>query len=373
LGEDFAKMLCFPKRTGGAAILLQTQGFFARLLKGDARLSDTPRSDVASAQRDLKKLSLPQLLRISSFAFEDVSCGSTQQSSHATFLKILEECLADAVASRAFGADSGMAALRGREPDASVAEKMLLIFGAHCRSATKSRSAWWSLSVGGKRCFLHLDSCSLHEKAPEGSVFCYDSTQSTHECLHWEVFLVSDVVAWVNDHAPMTRRVSMTPRVVGRVSLTPCGGRPSLTPHVAPSVLASLPTPCRKNSSVNNVTLRRPDSSRSSTPQVAALGIVSKARNNCSPGSTSSESEESSDADVLAESKSSANQTDPRLSDLPKLQSRLSAIRRLSSLSEADANSSEARAQTACLLENTIDLADELLHRLIGQQVQQFS
>jgi hypothetical protein len=200
LGRD--GLLDFPRRKNGTPMLTR-QGFFERLLKGQASLQDCASADCSAAEADVKRLSLVQLLDIRCKHI-DYSPEGRSQVGKASFLGLLDRCASAALAERLLKEQ-----VLADAHKAIVTRQAMLIYGASRELAKLSEEGggeWWLLAVGGTRRYLHLPSCEVSGAPPSGPVFCYRSFSASDprdpkrkRVFRWQALLVQDASKWTED------------------------------------------------------------------------------------------------------------------------------------------------------------------------------
>lgn len=244
-------LLDFPRRPNGTPMLTR-QGFFERLLSGEASLQNCAAADASAAEADVKRLGLHQLLAIRCANLDFVPTGAGQ-ATKASFLALVDRCTMDLLAQRLLGIESQALTEAHR---AVVMRHAVLIYGAGRQLAGELQSSgldgrnWWLLAVGGTRRYLHLPRCEVSAAAPGVPVCCYRSHTAPNpkDPLHsrifrWQVLLVEDPTSWTEDPLATEQRHRVRKRLVdAKVSEAPEGASSDLQGAAAeaPSVVGSF-------------------------------------------------------------------------------------------------------------------------------------
>jgi len=140
---DIEELLRFPRWPNGSPMML-SESFFLRLLSGAVEFRSCMGADVAGAQRDLRRLTLPQLIatRNRCLGFATESC--THQS-HREFVETMDRFLFEHIAKRG---------LRGPEPSCPLAAnrlgmRLVLVLGAIAEMPALSQlpSPFWAIPL----------------------------------------------------------------------------------------------------------------------------------------------------------------------------------------------------------------------------------
>jgi len=137
------KLLSFPRRANGTAVMLR-ESFFERLLSGEVDFRSLMASDLTEAQRDIRYLTLPQLLAIRTGCLDFHTESSTHRG-HRNFLGTVDRLLSEKIA---------VEMLCGLEPSGlgqvqKLGLRLALVLGAGVElpSLAKLPSSIWALPV----------------------------------------------------------------------------------------------------------------------------------------------------------------------------------------------------------------------------------
>ncbi|CAK0830903.1 unnamed protein product [Prorocentrum cordatum] len=166
-------LLDFPRRPNGTPLVVR-QGFFERLLKGEATLQNVAAADASAAEPDVKKLGLQQLLAIRCQSLDYHPTGKDLDPKR-SFLVLVDQCIMPLLGQRLLGEETKAFSEAHR---AIVMRQVVLIYGANRNLIEKGvtlGSDWWLLAVGGTRRYLHLGRCEVTGTTPSGAACCYRS------------------------------------------------------------------------------------------------------------------------------------------------------------------------------------------------------
>jgi len=211
----------FPRRPSGVPVLTR-QGFFERLLTKETLLQNCSNTDVTAAEGDVKHLSLEQLLWIRCQQFETSKGAAAQPKER--FLRLVDRAAVGLLSQRLLHQEAALADVQR----ALLMRHVVLIYGANeelqeLGDGTGLESAWWLLSVAGKRYYLHLPRCEVKTSAPEGAVWCFRShtapdprDPSQSRSFKWQVLLVTEPETWLEDPLSTEQRTKTRSSMVGR-------------------------------------------------------------------------------------------------------------------------------------------------------------
>ncbi|CAK0830905.1 unnamed protein product, partial [Prorocentrum cordatum] len=140
-------LLDFPRRPNGTPLVVR-QGFFERLLKGEATLQNVAAADASAAEPDVKKLGLQQLLAIRCQSLDYHPTGKDLDPKR-SFLVLVDQCIMPLLGQRLLGEETKAFSEAHR---AIVMRQVVLIYGANRNLIEKGvtlGSDWWLLAVGG--------------------------------------------------------------------------------------------------------------------------------------------------------------------------------------------------------------------------------
>ncbi|CAK0830904.1 unnamed protein product [Prorocentrum cordatum] len=119
-------LLDFPRRPNGTPLVVR-QGFFERLLKGEATLQNVAAADASAAEPDVKKLGLQQLLAIRCQSLDYHPTGKDLDPKR-SFLVLVDQCIMPLLGQRLLGEETKAFSEAHR---AIVMRQVVLIYGAN--------------------------------------------------------------------------------------------------------------------------------------------------------------------------------------------------------------------------------------------------